>query len=180
MSALDSRLSRVENYIEQLNEEINQKDEALPVTFKEWMLKARPTVEGRDNILSYEPFMQRLYEDEHPFIQILFARQTGKSTYLASRMGFLTTTRPGFHANYVTYEDESLSTFSNIKFRQALWNTLPLRNYVQGGTLGEVGRILLKNGSVNTLVTHAHGFKHLEGKSIDENFFDDKIILKST
>ena len=83
--------------------------------------------------------MQRLYEDEHPFIQILFTRQTGKSTYLASRMAFLTTTRTGFHVNYVTYEDESLSTFSNIKFRQAVWNTTPLRKYVQGeqGIQGE-------------------------------------------
>ena len=152
-------------------------EERLPIHFKEWMLQARPFIEGRSNILHYEPFMQRLYEDEHPFIQILFARQTGKSTYLASRMAFLTTTRPGFHANYVTYEDESLSTFSNIKFRQALWNTAPLRKYVQGGTLGEVGRILLKNGSVNTLVTHAHSFKHLEGKSINENLFDESQYL---
>ena len=149
----------------------------FPITFKDWMFEARPIIEGRNNILHFEPFMQRLYEDEHPFIQILFARQTGKSTYLASRMAFLTTTRQGFHANYVTYEDESLSTFSNIKFRQAVWNTTPLRKYVVGGTLGEVGRILLKNGSVNTLVTHAHGFKHLEGKSINENLFDESQYL---
>lgn len=107
----------------------------------------------------------------------MFPRQTGKSTTIASEMAYDTTTNPGYHANYTTYEDESLSTFSNIKFRQALWNTAQLRKYVQGGTLGEVGRILLKNGSVNTLVTHAHGFKHLEGKSIDASYLDESQYL---
>ena len=148
-----------------------------PKSFKEWSLAARPMIEGRPNIIAYLPFMQRYMEDRHISKQTLFPRQTGKSTTIASEMACDTTTVPGFHANYTTYEDESLSTFSNIKFRQAVWNTPPLRMFVVGGTLGEVGRIMLKNGSVNTLVTHAHKWKHLEGKSIDANYLDEAQYL---
>ena len=148
-----------------------------PRTPKEWSMQCRPVIDGRKNILQYLPFMQRYLEDLHPSKQTIFARQTGKSTTIATEMGCDTTTNPGWHANYTTYEDESLSTFSNIKFRQGLWNTDPLRVFVVGSTLGEVGRILLKNGSVNTLVTHAHKWKHLEGKSIDSNYLDEAQYL---
>ncbi len=146
-------------------------------TFLEWALNARPFIDGRANILKYLPYLLRVYEDENPFVMYLWARQTTKSTLFSSRMGYLTTTKAGFHANYTTYEDESLSTFSNLKFRQGLWATPQLSMYPIGSTLGEVGRIMLKNGSKNTLVTHAHDWKHLEGKSIDEELDDEGQYL---
>jgi len=61
--------------------------------------------------------MQRLYEDEWNHVMVLFARQMGKSTLATTVMGCESTTIPGNELTYVTYEDLSLSTFSNEKFR---------------------------------------------------------------
>jgi hypothetical protein len=146
-------------------------------SFLEWMFNARPMIDGRENIIKYLPYYQRMFEDEHPSIQYLLARQCLKTTTIASRIGYLTTTKPGFHVNYTTYEDESLSTFANLKLRQGMWSTPQLRMFVKGSTIGEVGRIMLENGAKSTHVTHAHNWKHLEGKSIDEEIDDESQYL---
>lgn len=143
----------------------------------EWTLNARPVIDGRENILKYLPYYLRIYEDEHPSIQYLFARQCLKTTTFASRIGFLAATKPGSHTNYTTYEDESLSTFANLKLRQGMWSDPRLSMFVKGSTIGEVGRIMYETGAKSTHVTHAHDWKHLEGKSVDEEIDDEAQYL---
>lgn len=150
----------------------------VPLQFKEWTLKVRPTIDGMDNIIKYIPMYQRLYEDEWNWIMIKFARQTGKSTYDASRLGWFATTKPNKRAVYVTYEDESLSVFSNERFRDALWYESPIANkYVVGSTLGSVGLVKTKIHSGIRLVTGVNNFKHVEGKSAKLLIFDEGQYL---
>ena len=72
MSALDSRLSRVENFMQQLDEETNYRLPKYSKSLEEWSLEAKQITEGRKNIIAYLPFMQRYMEDQHPSKQTLF------------------------------------------------------------------------------------------------------------
>ena len=183
MQLLDDEGNRIQydkNTIHKVTSQVFSQEELedkLPLPLKEWTLSARPKIGSRSNYLKYVPWWLRIYEDEASWIMLLFARQLWKSTYDSSLMGNITTTIPGKQATYVTYEDESLSQFSNQKFRQELWNTDILRPYVQGPGLGEVHRVALHNSSVNNLVTHANDFHHVEGKSTDILIFDEGQYL---
>ena len=183
MQLLDDKGNRIsydKNTVNKVTAQVFSKEELadkLPLPLKEWTLVARPKIGSRSNYLKYVPWWLRIYEDEASWIMLLFARQLWKSTYDSSLMGNVTTTIPGQQATYVTYEDESLSQFSNQKFRQELWNTSILKPYLEGPGLGEVHRVALKNSSVNNLVTHANNFHHVEGKSADILIFDEGQYL---
>ncbi|MCA9828658.1 MAG: hypothetical protein KC444_09795, partial [Nitrosopumilus sp.] len=157
------------------SKDIREEFPKYPTSRKEWALKARPIVDGRPNYLRYLPYMQRVYEDESNHVMVVFARQMGKSTLATTTMGCESTTIPGHEITYVTYEDLSLSTFSNEKFRP-MFETEQLRPFTYN-PIGEVGRVRLRNGSINNMVTHAHKFKHVEGKSINRLIFDETQYL---
>lgn len=146
-----------------------------PHTRLEWSLAARPTVDGRINYLKFLPYMRQVYEDEWNHVMVVFARQMGKSTLATSTMGCESTSIPGNESTYVTYEDLSLSTYSNEKFRP-MWETPQLSPYTYN-PIGDVGRVKIRNGSINNMVTHAHKFKHVEGKSINRLIFDETQYL---
>jgi len=65
----------------------------IPESRLEWSLQARPTIDGRKNIVQYMPMLQRLHEDNWGWIMIKFARQMTKSAYLATSIGHLMTTK---------------------------------------------------------------------------------------
>lgn len=139
----------------------------------EWSLYCRPTVEGRPNYLKYVPFWHDIYKDDWHWIMLMIARQMGKSTYAATRKGYTMTKRPRANTLYITYEDESLSVFSQEKFR-GMWKESPiLSQFPKGSTLGSVTQLELLNGSMAWLVTHAHDFHHVEGKSTDDQIWDE-------
>jgi hypothetical protein len=141
----------------------------------EWALKARPVVDGRPNYIQYLPYMKQVYEDQWSYIMVVFARQMGKSTLGTTEMGCHSTTKPGSESTYVTYEDLSLSTFAHEKFRP-MWDTVQLSPFTYS-PIGDVGRIKLRNGSIMNMVTHAHKFKHVEGKSVNRLIFDETQYL---
>lgn len=138
----------------------------------EWSLYCRPTVQGRANILKYLKFWHDIYRDDWHYIILLIARQMGKSTYAATRKGYAMTRRSHTETLYITYEDESLRVFSK-KFR-SMWKESPiLSQFVKGSTLGSVTTLELINDSIAWLVTHAHDFHHVEGKSTHDQIWDE-------
>lgn len=159
-----------------LQEKLDQLARLIPQDkFKdllEWSLYCRPTVDGNPNFLRYLKFWQDIYRDDWHWIILLIARQMGKSTYAASRKGYMMTRRPHTQTLYITYEDESLKVFSE-KFR-AMWRESPiLRQFVKGSTLGSVTTLQLITDSMAWLVTHAHDFHHVEGKSTHDQVWDE-------
>lgn len=156
-------------------------DLTVPLSYLDWVIQVRPTIEGRKNIINYLPMYRHLYMDEWVKIMIIFARQMGKSTYLASRAGWKMTTKPNFRGTFVTHEDEALSVFSNEKFRQALWQESPIaKNFIDSKLANAVGFLETKINSSMRLVTHAHNFRHIEGKSVDLLEFDEGNHLNWT
>jgi hypothetical protein len=143
----------------------------------EWTLYVRPTVAGRPNFLKYLTFWHDIYLDDWAWVMLLIARQMWKSNYLASRMGYVMTKRPGSTVLYGTYENPSLTEFSK-KFRNQLWRNSPiLRQFVRGATLGSATSVELMTDSMAWLITHYGGFTHAEGKSTDEQDWDEGQYL---
>lgn len=164
-----SKRFRFQDKIEQLNKLIPSEKFA---NMYEWSLYCRPTVDGRPNLLKYLKFWQDIYKDDWHYIILLIARQMGKSTYAATRKAYMMTKRPRSQTLYITYEDESLRVFSK-KFR-SLWKESPiLTQFPKGSTLGSVTTLELITDSIAWLVTHAHDFHHVEGKSTDDQIWDE-------
>jgi hypothetical protein len=162
--------TEISQYLKSVTQELPK----ISPRLKEFCIEARPTIEGRTNLLKYFPFLQRLYEDEWVKIMIVFGRQMGKSTYDATRLGHFALTHPNSKSTFITHEDEALSVFSYEKFRDAFWMESPVaREYIKGSTYGSVSFISTKINSSVRLVTDAHNFKHIEGKSSDLSIWDE-------
>ena len=146
------------------------------VNLYDWTMFTRPTVDGRTNQLPYLTFWHDIYRDKHPWIMLLIARQMGKSTYFSNRAGYTMTKKWNSTVLYMTYEDESRSVFSK-KFRSMWRESDILRQFVKGPTIGAVKSVELDTSSVAYLVTHAHQFTHVEGKSTDDQMWDEGPYL---
>lgn len=137
----------------------------MPEDFIEWCLQKRQYVEGVKRTFLL-PMWQAIYEDTHPFIMIVGGRQIFKSSFFGDKLGHLATTKKGKTGIYVTHDDDSLSAFSNDKFRASVLEDNPdVYKYVKGSKLGQVHRVAFKIGSKVYLVSDERGFKHVEGKS---------------
>lgn len=146
------------------------------IPYFDWTLKFRKVIEGHKNVLELLPMWHQIYKDEHPNIYLLIGRQRGKSTYGGGRMAWYLTQQ---HKKvvYVTFEDESLRSFSSDKFRNSILSeeNPELYQIVKGsrGDKGALSRVESLTGSSASLVTHAHGMRHVEGKSADFIFYDE-------
>jgi len=170
----DQRLSSLQAKINQLSKLIPKEKFADLLS---WTLFTRPTVSGRPNYLPYAQFWHDIYKDDWSWIMLLIARQMWKSNYLSSRLARKMTSRPGSQVLYGTYEDESLSVFSTI-FRYELFNASPiLKQFIRGSTLGSVTKLELITDALAWLVTHAHNFTHVEGKSTIEQSWDESQYI---
>lgn len=140
----------------------------------EWILKVRPTVDGRPDIIQYLPMYQQLLEDEWVWIMYKLARQMLKSSIESSWLGFYGTTKANSKSVFVTHEDEALSTFSIEKFREPLWIESAIANqYLKDSSYGAIGLVQTEINASIRLVTDAHEFKHVEGKAADLLEFDE-------
>lgn len=146
------------------------------IPYYDWTLKFRQVVEGHKNVLKYLPMWRRIYLDEHPWIMLLIGRQRGKTTYGGGRMAYYLT-QDHKKVVYVTFEDESLRTFSSDKFRNSIISddNPELYQVIKGSKAdkGGMSRVESLTGSSASMVTHAHGMKHVEGKSADFMFIDE-------
>lgn len=150
----------------------------MPKDLMAWCMQKRKIVEGKKREFML-PMWQAIYEDHHPFIMIVGGRQIFKSTFFGDKLGHMGTTRRGSTGIYVTHDDESLSAFSNDKYRAAVLEDNPdILRYVKGSKLGQIHRIAYRIGSKTYLVTDERGFKHVEGKSPDILILDEGQYLE--
>lgn len=156
-----------------------QKEELpeFPKNLLDWIFSVRPTIDGKPYSFVPYPFWKKIYQDESKRIMIMAGRQVFKSTWLANILAFNATTNLGSSSLYVTYDEVSLSGFSNQKFRRQTINENPiLRMMCSGSTKGipgQRGEISFKNGSVVYLVTDEAAYSHVEGKSANEILIDE-------
>lgn len=166
-----------------LQQEVNKRNSLeplpeMPGDLIKWCMTKRKIVEGKKRTF-FLPMWQAIYEDHHPFIMIVGGRQIFKSTYFGDKLGHLATTKRGSTGIYVTHDDESLSAFSNDKYRIAVLEDNPdIFRYVKGSKLGQIHRVAYRIGSKTYLVTDERGFKHVEGKSPDLLILDEGQYLE--
>jgi hypothetical protein len=145
----------------------------------EFTIKYRPLFEGKKNILEFLPMMEKPYRDDAPNQMIVWARQTGKTSLKANRLAYKAVSKNNSWQVYVTYEDESLRTFVNTKYRFSVYQGKDnfLAKFVNGKTLGSLHHMDFLNGARQDFVTHAHEFTHVEGKSADDLELDEHQYL---
>jgi len=143
----------------------------------DWIKSARPKVENNEREFLTCPFWIPIYEDPHNYQMVMGGRQIYKSTACTDFIANAVTTQPGIQVCYVTYDQESLSTFSKQKLRIGTFLVNPiLSKYLRHP--GNIGEVSLKNNSTIYLVTDNYQYRHLEGKSptlciIDETQYQD-------
>lgn len=120
----------------------------LPKNRIDWEYYCRPIIKGIKNRLKLRPMLLKIILDFHPFIMLLLARQWGKTTIIASNLAFHASTKEHFDQMYFNFKEANLKTFTENKFRQDVFGTGPLSEYVAGiSRLGSMNRIQLKTMS---------------------------------
>src|SRR3972149_289327 len=146
----------------------------LPINILDWIKSARPIVEGKKRNFLASPFWIDIYNDPVNRLLIMAGRQVLKSTYLTDVFAFGAITSPGSTFVYVTFDELSLSGFSNQKFRIGTLEQNPmLKLYVRGGGVGKISEVGFVNNSRVYLTTDQGGYAHVEGKSPQEVLMDE-------
>lgn len=152
------------------------------LTLRQFVMQYRPLWEGKPNVLEFLPMWWQIYDDVNPDIFLAIARQRGKSSYLGNRLAWRAICFAPYRSGYVTYEDASLHTFVNQKYRNSIYKGRDniLGKFVRGKTVGSLHSMEFLNGSEQTFQTHASDFTHIEGKSEDEMILDEIQYLNLT
>lgn len=146
----------------------------LPINILDWIKSARQIVEGKKRNFLASPFWIDIYNDPVNRLLIMAGRQVFKSTYLTDVLAFGATTSPGSTFVYVTFDELSLSGFSNQKFRIGTLEQNPmLKLHVRGGGVGKISEVGFVNNSRVYLTTDQGGYAHVEGKSPQEVLMDE-------
>ena len=141
-------------------------------SYYDWTVKYRNQVEGHQNFMLYYPHWKKIYQDNWYYIQLLLARQTGKTTYNMGYLGYMGTTRPTSVTNYVTKDDLSLAAMSTRKYRYGVLKSNEIiMSLVRGKT--ELHKVEFLNDAMSNLGTHAHDFSQFVGKSGDAMLLDE-------
>ncbi|HYL67336.1 MAG TPA: hypothetical protein VEU72_09350 [Nitrosopumilaceae archaeon] len=146
------------------------------IPYLEWNLKFRKKIEGHANVLKYLPMWHTPYRDESPWQMYCIARQLGKTTFGGGLLAYYGTQlrKKGV---YVTFEDESLRSFSSDKYRGSILHpdNPEIFDTIKGGenSKGAVSRVEFRTESSTSLVTDANQMHHIEGKSADLLVFDE-------
>ena len=87
----------------------------IPSEIVAWNYVCRPYIKGEPNRLKYLPMILKVMKDEHPWIQLLWARQWGKTTLFSTILAFAASTNYDYDKTYVNFELEALKKFSYNK-----------------------------------------------------------------
>lgn len=145
----------------------------LPAGILDWIVSARPIVDGHYRDFMLAPFWEDVYNDNNSDIMILNGRQTFKSTFCTDLLAFEATTHNGVQVCYVTHNETNLRAFSKQRLRVGtfLQNKI-LKQFPRNG-IGNSGEISLKNNSTIYLVTDNNEYIHVEGKSLSLCVLDE-------
>lgn len=149
-----------------------------PTNIFEWMKKVRPIVEGKkrdvDLFRALYPMWEEIYTNPAHKIKVMGGRQIFKTTWIADRLCFLCTTKPGSTVTYVTDNEVHLSEFSNQKFRRGcIEQNHLLKSAIRGGKIGKISEVSWTNNSVTYLVTDEGEYIKVESTSPIEVIHDE-------
>jgi len=94
-------------------EEIESELPLLPTDRVQWEYYCRPIIKGESNRLKYLPMLLDVVRDQHPFKFLLWGRQWGKTTMIASDLAYAATTNYDYDQTYFNFKLDALRTFSN-------------------------------------------------------------------
>ena len=145
----------------------------LPTDCLEWIRQARPLVEGRERSFLSFPFWEEIYKDDYSFKMIVGGRQIFKSTYITDQLACEATSRPNVQVAYITFSQQSQTSFSRQKLQVGTFNQNPILAQFPRNKQGNVGEISLKNGSTIYCTIDNNRYKNIEGKSLNHCILDE-------
>ncbi len=155
--------------------QINQKsqielEDELPLLPKDriqWEYHCRPLIKGEQNRLHFMPMLQDVVKDHHPFKFLLWGRQWGKTTMIASDLAYAATINYDYDQTYFNFKLDALRTFSNNKFRQDVFGTEPLARYIKttGSNYGSMNKVETYTRSIIDMLLPGPDWQNSQGKS---------------
>src|SRR5579864_3172881 len=145
----------------------------LPTDCLEWINVARPIVEGKPRSFLSCPFWKEIYKDNYSFKMIIGGRQIFKSTYITDMLACEATSVPGVQVCYVTFSQQSQTSFSRQKLQIGTFNQNPILSKFPRNKIGNVGEISLRNGSTIYCTIHTNKYRNVEGKSLNHCILDE-------
>jgi len=166
-----------------IQKQINQKsqrelEEELPQIPKDriqWEYHCRPLIKGEPNRLRFMPMLQDVVKDKHPFKFLLWGRQWGKTTMIASDLAFAATTNYDYDQTYFNFKLDALRTFSNNKFRQDVFGVSPLSKYIKktGSNYGAMNKVETYTRSIIDMLLPGPDWQNSQGKSNQRMVIDE-------
>src|SRR5579885_1277348 len=139
----------------------------------EWIDQARPIVDGKQRSFLAVPFWKAIYIDNYSFKMIMGGRQIFKSTYITDNLVCEATSIPGVQVCYVTFSQQSQTSFSRQKLQIGTFNQNPILSRFPRHKTGNVGEISMRNGSTIYCTTHTNEYRNVEGKSLNHCILDE-------
>ena len=156
-------------------EEIENDLPLLPTDRIQWEYHCRPLIKGEPNRLKYLPMLIDVIEDKHPFKFLLWGRQWGKTTMIASDLAYAATTNYDYDQTYFNFKLDALRTFSNNKFRQDVFGTEPLSKYLKsiGSNIGAANKIETQTRCIIDMLLPGSKWENSQGKSNKKMVIDE-------
>lgn len=156
-------------------QELENELPTLPTDRIQWEYYCRPLIKGEPNRLRYLPPFIDVVEDKHPFKFLLWGRQWGKTTMLASDLAYAATTNYDYDQTYFNFKLDALRTFSNNKFRQDVFGTPPLSKYLKsiGVNIGAANKIETQTRSIIDMLLPGAKWENSQGKSNKRMVIDE-------
>jgi len=157
------------------NTEIENELPILPTDRMQWEYHCRPIIKGQSNRLKYLPMLIDVVEDKHPFKFLLWGRQWGKTTMIASDLAYYATTNYDYDQTYFNFKLDALRTFSNNKFRQDVFGTEPLSKYLKsiGSNIGATNKVETYTRSIIDMLLPGAKWENSQGKSNKRMVIDE-------
>ena len=147
----------------------------LPTNRLLWEYHCRKLIKGEPNRLKYLPMLIDVVQDQHPFKFLLWGRQWGKTTMIASDLAFAATTKYDYDQTYFNFKLDALRTFSNNKFRQDVFGTKPLSEYLKsiGNNIGATNKVETYTRSIIDMLLPGAKWENVQGKSNKRMVIDE-------
>lgn len=167
------RLEKLINF--KTNKELESELPILPTDRLQWEYHCRPIIKGELNRLKYLPMLIDVVEDRHPFKFLLWGRQWGKTTMIASDLAYYATTNYDYDQTYFNFKLDALRTFSNNKFRQDVFGVPPLSKYLKslGNNIGATNKVETYTRSIIDMLLPGAKWENSQGKSNKRMVIDE-------
>ncbi len=169
-------LIAIERHINlQTDNDLENELPVLPTDRMQWEYHCRPIIKGIPNRLKYLPMLVEVVEDKHPFKFLLWGRQWGKTTMIASDLAYYATTNYDYDQVYFNFKLDALRTFSNNKFRQDVFGKPPLSYYLKsiGSNIGAANKIETQTRCIIDMLLPGDQWENSQGKSTKRIVIDE-------